>query len=85
MSAWQVQDAKARFSELLEATIRKGPQIVTRRGVEAAVLVPIQEWRRLQTAARPDLKTILLAPGPWFDIAIPQKRTLRRRPPIEMK
>src|ERR1035438_994304 len=41
LAAWQVQDAKARFSELLEITLKKGPQVVTRRGVEAAVLVPI--------------------------------------------
>jgi prevent-host-death family protein len=47
MNSWQVQDAKARFSELLEEAIRNGPQLVTRRGVEAAVLVPIEEWRRL--------------------------------------
>jgi antitoxin Phd len=85
MSAWQVQDAKARFSELLEATIRKGPQIVTRRGVEAAVLVPIQEWRRLQNAARPGLKTILLARGQRLDNVVPERRALRRRPAVEMK
>ena len=42
---WQVQDAKARFSELLETSLTEGPQIVTKRGVEAAVLVPIDEWR----------------------------------------
>ena len=65
MASWQVQDAKARFSELLETTIRKGPQIVTRRGVEAAVLVPIKEWRGLQQqASRPGLKALLMAPGP---------------------
>ena len=46
---WQVQDAKARFSEFLDASLEQGPQIVTRRGVEAAVLVPIAEWRRLQS------------------------------------
>jgi antitoxin Phd len=85
MSAWQVQDAKARFSELLEATIRKGPQIVTRRGVEAAVLVPIQEWRRLQKAARPALKTVLLAQGSRFDDIIAERRGLKRRPTVEMK
>ena len=45
---WQVQDAKARFSELLKTSLTEGPQIVTRRGVEAAVLVPIDEWRRLE-------------------------------------
>ena len=54
MSSWQVQDAKSRFSEFLDATIKKGPQVVTRRGVETAVLVPIGEWNRLQKAAPPD-------------------------------
>jgi PHD/YefM family antitoxin component YafN of YafNO toxin-antitoxin module len=39
MSTWQVQDAKARFSELLDAALEKGPQVVTRRGAETAVLV----------------------------------------------
>ena len=59
---WQVQDAKARFSELLETSLTEGPQIVTKRGVETAVLVPIDEWRRLEKRARPDLKELLLAP-----------------------
>ena len=48
---WQVQDAKARFSELLETSLAEGPQIVTKRGVETAVLVPIDEWRRLEKRA----------------------------------
>lgn len=58
---WQVQDAKARFSEFLEASLKEGPQIVTKRGVEAAVLVPIEDWRRLQKLAKPNLKELLLA------------------------
>jgi len=82
MASWQLQDAKARFSELLDATIEKGPQIVTRRGVETAVVVPIDEWRRLQRAARPSLKSLLLAEGPRFDDLIPERRTVRRRPPV---
>jgi prevent-host-death family protein len=85
MSQWQVQDAKARFSELLDTTLKKGPQIVTRRGVEAAVLVPIEEWNRLQRAARPSLKALLLSPEPRFDDFVPQRRKLRRRPPIEFE
>ena len=40
MKSWPVQDAKARFSELLDTCLRDGPQVVTKRGVEAAVLVP---------------------------------------------
>jgi prevent-host-death family protein len=82
MASWQLQDAKARFSELLDATIEKGPQIVTRRGVETAVVVPIDEWHRLQRAARPSLKSLLLAAGPRFDDLIPERRAVRRRPPV---
>ncbi len=85
MAVWQVQDAKARFSELLELTLRKGPQVVTRRGIEAAVLVPIDEWRRLQKSARPGLKTLLLGPDPRFENVVPERRTLRRRNPVNFK
>ena len=55
MTDWPVQDAKARFSELLDTAQREGPQVVTRRGREAPVLVPIEQWRRLQAAARTEL------------------------------
>jgi len=85
LDSWQVQDAKARFSEFLDATVKKGPQIVTRRGVETAVLVPIQEWNRLQRAARPGLKAMLLAPDTRFENLVPDDRRLRRRPRVEFK
>ena len=76
---WQVQDAKARFSELLETSLAEGPQIVTRRGVEAAVLVPIDEWRRLEKRARPDLKELLLAPEARTAALTPPRRRHRHR------
>jgi len=47
MGSWAVQDAKARFSEVLSTAEKKGPQVITRRGVETAVVCPIDEWRRL--------------------------------------
>ena len=47
MGTWPVQDAKAKFSELLEVAETSGPQTITRRGVEKAVIVPIEQWRRL--------------------------------------
>jgi prevent-host-death family protein len=85
MASWQVQDAKARFSEFLEAAIETGPQIVTRRGVETAVLVPVQEWRRLQSIARPSLKDLLLAPHPRFEGIFEERRKFRRRAPLAFK
>lgn len=45
---WHVEEAGVRFSELLEMSLAEGPQVVTRRGVEVAVLVPIDQWRRLR-------------------------------------
>lgn len=80
---WQLQDAKARFSEFLEASLRDGPQVVTKRGVEAAVLVPIAEWRRLKQAARPSLKQLLLAPNTRFEIPVPKRGRRHRRQPRE--
>lgn len=71
--SWPVQEAKARFSELLEATLTEGPQVVTRRGVEAAVLVPIERWRRLEQEARPSLKELLLAESPRAEIPVPRR------------
>lgn len=85
MSSWQVQDAKARFSEFLDATIKKGPQVVTRRGIETAVLVPIEEWHRLQRAARPSLKTLLLARDARSENLIPERHRLRRRKVLKLK
>ena len=79
MQTWPVQDAKARFSEFLEACMADGPQMVTKRGAEAAVLVPVDEWRRLQAAARPSLKQLLLSDEPRVDLLIPARRTARRR------
>jgi len=47
MHAWQLQDAKSRFSELVECALREGPQLVTRRGSDAVVLMAAPEYRRL--------------------------------------
>jgi len=69
MNAWPVHDAKARFNELLDACVNEGPQVVTRRGAETAVLVPIAEWKRLSSAARPSLKALLLSDFGRADLA----------------
>lgn len=79
MSTWPVQDAKARFSEFLDTCLSEGPQVVTKRGAEAAVLVPVDEWRRLQAAARPTLKDLLLSDQNRFELNVPARGALRRR------
>lgn len=85
MPSWPVQDAKARFSEFLEKCLSEGPQIVTKRGTEAAVLVPADEWRRLQAAARPSLKALLLSEQPRTEALAPPRGRARRRKPVAMR
>ncbi len=79
MQTWPIQDAKARFSEFLETCLAEGPQMVTKRGAEAAVLVPVDEWRRLQAAARPSLKQLLLADEGRAELRLPLRGQARRR------
>jgi antitoxin Phd len=76
---WPVQDAKARFSEFLEACVNDGPQVVTKRGQEAAVLVSLPEWQRLCHAARPSLKALLLADQAPTELTLPLRGRGRRR------
>jgi len=74
MGFWQVQDAKARFTEFLNTALKKGPQIVTRRGVETAVLVPIEDWRRFEQSSRPGLKALLLEAELCFENLVRSRR-----------
>lgn len=82
---WPVQDAKMRFSELLETAITEGPQIVTKRGVETAMLLPIEQWRRMERMTRPDLKELLLSSEARTDRLTPPRQHRRRRARLAMK
>ena len=73
MNRWPVQEAKARFDDLLEACLCDGPQMLTMHGTETAVLVPIEEWRRLLARARPTLKELLLAEGARTEFLAPKR------------
>jgi antitoxin Phd len=79
MHTWPVQDAKARFSEFLDACLVEGPQMVTRRGAEAAVLVPLKEWRCMKSAARPSLMQLLLSDQACTDLIVPPRGQAKRR------
>lgn len=50
--AWQLQAAKAKFSELFRRARAEGPQYVTRQGKEAVVVVTAEEFERLTARTR---------------------------------
>jgi antitoxin Phd len=83
MAKWQLQEAKSRFSELIDDTLEKGPQVVTRRGVDTAVVVSIVEWKQMKDEKRPTWKDVLLGEGPRFEIPIGKRgRAKSRKPPV---
>ena len=83
MAKWQLQEAKARFSKLLEDALAKGPQIVTKRGVETAVVVSMSEWRKTKETAEKTWKDVLLGDGPRFEIPLPKRGEGKsRKPPV---
>jgi antitoxin Phd len=51
-SRWQLQTAKARFSELVRRALTEGPQYVTRQGKEVVVVVPTAEYQRLTSRTK---------------------------------
>lgn len=79
MHTWPVQDAKARFSELLETSLAEGPQVVTKHGKAAAVLVPIRQWNALQLSNKHTLKYLLLDRSTVADITVPPRGGLKLR------
>ncbi|MFT9000026.1 MAG: type II toxin-antitoxin system Phd/YefM family antitoxin [Acetobacter syzygii] len=62
MAIWQVQEAKAHLSEVIEAARMDGPQTITRHGTEKAVLLSMDDYRAL-VGKRADFKSWLLS-GP---------------------
>ncbi len=47
MKKWQLQDAKNKFSEVVDKAFKSGPQFITRRGIETVVVISVHEYKRL--------------------------------------
>jgi antitoxin Phd len=48
MAVWQLQEAKNKFSEVVQEAVECGPQVITRRGVKTAVVLSYAEYRKTQ-------------------------------------
>lgn len=72
MRRWQVQEAKARFSELLHDAVRSGPQEITVRGHATAVVLSTEAYARL-TRQKPSFVEFLRA-SPLADVELDIER-----------
>jgi antitoxin Phd len=84
MKHWQVQDAKARFSEMLDLCLKEGPQVITKRGEEAAVLVPMDDWKRDKIKPAPDMREFLLYHSRGPELKLLSRKRFKRRKPVTL-
>lgn len=73
-SHWLLQDAKARFSELIRRVHREGPQHVTVHGRDEVVVVSAEEFRRLKGERSGDALIAAMQASPYRDIDLEPKR-----------
>jgi antitoxin Phd len=78
---WKLQDAKNRFSEVVDLARRTGPQVVTRRGTEAVVVLSVEDYRRLVRG--PEGLVAFLGASPLRDVDLDLTRSAD--PPREVK
>jgi antitoxin Phd len=72
---WQLQTAKARFSEVFRRARSEGPQLVTRQEKEAVVILPAEEFERLSARSnQPQSLVRFFAQSPLAKVKIDLKR-----------
>jgi len=73
--AWKLQDAKARFSELVRKAKSEGPQRVTVHGREEVVVVSVEDYRRVKGERSGRALVALMHDSPLRDLKIERRRT----------
>jgi antitoxin Phd len=78
---WQLQEAKNKLSEVVEEAIASGPQIISKHGVETAVVLSLDEYRRL-TVSRKKLSTFFReSPLVGVDLDLSRDKSPSRQEP----
>lgn len=80
---WQLQEAKSKFSEMVERTLEKGVQIVTRRGRKTVVILSFDEYERLTKRAESLTQFLLASPLAGSELVIDRDQSTPRDLEIE--
>lgn len=80
---WQLQEAKSKFSEMVERTLAQGAQIITRRGRKTVVLLPYEDYQRLIKKGDSLVQFLLASPLAGVDLAIDRDKSTPRNFEIE--
>jgi prevent-host-death family protein len=82
-NVWQLQDAKSKFSKLIEQALTHGAQIVTRRGQKTVVIVSFDEYQRLTKQTDSLAQFLLASPLSGSDLTIERDKSTPRGMEIE--
>ena len=81
LNRWSLQDAKNQFSELVRRVLTDGPQLVTRSGQDAVVIIAVSEYERL--TASPDSLVAFLQASPLADVTLEFDRPRESGRPLD--
>ena len=75
---WQLQEAKNRFSEVVNKALSEGPQRVTRRGEEVVIIISTQDYNRLQKSKSNLLQFFRDSPLVGIDLKLERDKSYPR-------
>ncbi len=79
---WQLQEAKNKFSEVVNNALSAGPQLITRHGVEAVILISYEEYKRLTQAQKSLSAFFQDSPLAEADLDLSRDASHARREPV---
>ena len=76
--SWQLQEAKNRFSEVVNEAVERGPQIITRNGVETVVILSLADFRKLRRRTSTLAEFLMDSPLKATKLDLERRRDLPR-------
>jgi antitoxin Phd len=80
---WQLQEAKSKFSQVVEEALAQGPQIVTKRGKKTVVVMPFEAYERLTHPGGSLAQFLLSSPLAGIELGLKRDKSLPRSIEIE--
>jgi len=72
---WQLQEAKSKLSAVIEAALEEGPQVITRRGEETAVVLSVADYRAMLLGRQPLSEFFRDSPLAGLDLDVARDRS----------
>ncbi len=82
-NTWQLQDAKSKFSEVVDRALKQGAQIVTKRGKKTVVVLPFDEYERLTKQSGSLSEFLLASPLAGSELLVERDPSLPRNIDLE--